>query len=136
LESNGIDVILGMDWLSRHKVLIDCAKKSIKLTTPDGNELEYIAELVVESTEVPMVNEFHDVFPKELLGMPPDWYIEFVIKLVAGTTPIYKRPYSMAAKQLAELKDQIKELLEKGYICSSSSPSGAPVIFISKKDGT
>jgi hypothetical protein len=72
LESNGIDVILGMDWLSRHKVLIDCAKKSIKLTTPDGNELEYIAELVVESTEVPMVNEFHDVFPKELLGMPPD----------------------------------------------------------------
>jgi hypothetical protein len=71
-ESNGIDVILGMDWLSKQKVLIDCAKKSIKLTTPDGKELEYIAELAVESTEVPMVNEFSDVFPKELPGMPPD----------------------------------------------------------------
>jgi hypothetical protein len=61
-----------MDWLSKQKVLIDCAKKSIKLTTPDGKELEYIAELAVESTEVPMVNEFSDVFPKELPGMPPD----------------------------------------------------------------
>jgi hypothetical protein len=77
-----------------------------------------------------------DVFPEELPGMPPDQDIKFVIDLVSGSAPIYKRPYRMATKQLAELKDQIKELLEKGYIYPSSSPLGAPVIFVLKKDGT
>jgi hypothetical protein len=89
LESKGIDVILGMDCLSKHKVLIDCTKKSIKLTTPDGNELEYVTEPVVtakeavnrvklnqmdvsQGPEVPVVNEFLNVFPKELPGMPLD----------------------------------------------------------------
>jgi hypothetical protein len=62
--------------------------------------------------------------------------IEFVIKLVSGITPIYKRPYRMFAKQLAELKDQIKELLKNSYIRPNSSPWGAPMIFIPKKDGT
>jgi hypothetical protein len=89
LESNGIDVILGMDWLGKHKVRIDCAKKSVKLTTPGGKELEFIAEPVVtakgianraklnqlnasQGSEVPVVNEFPDVFPNELPGMPPE----------------------------------------------------------------
>jgi hypothetical protein len=89
-----------------------------------------------QGPEVPMVNEFPDVFPEELLGMPPNRDIKFVIELVAGIAPVYKRPYRMAAKQLAELKDQIKELLDKGYICPSSPPWGAPMIFILKKDGT
>jgi hypothetical protein len=83
-----------------------------------------------------VVNEFLDVFPEELPGMPPDRDIEFVIDLMHGTAPIYKIPYRMAAKQLAELKDQIKELLENGDIRPSSSPWGAPVIFVPKKDGT
>jgi hypothetical protein len=89
LESKDIDVILGMDWLSKHKVLIDSAKKSVKLTTPDGKEMEFVAEPVVtakgvanrakvnqldasQGSEVPVVNEFLDVFPEELSGMPPD----------------------------------------------------------------
>jgi hypothetical protein len=89
LELKGIDIILGMDWLSNHKVLIDCVKKSIKLTTLDLMELEFIAEPVVtakgvanrakvnqlddsQGSEVPVVNEFPDVFPEELPGMPPD----------------------------------------------------------------
>jgi hypothetical protein len=89
LESKGIDIILGMDWLGKHKVLINCAKKSIKLTTLDGKELEYVTEPVVtakgianraktnqlgasQGLEVPMVNEVPDVFPEELPGMPPD----------------------------------------------------------------
>jgi hypothetical protein len=67
--------------------------------------------------------------------MPSDRDIEFVIDLVHGTAPIYKRPYRMAAKQ-PKLKDQIKELLEKGYIDPSLSPWGAPMIFISEKDDT
>ena len=86
--------------------------------------------------EIRIVNEFPDVFPEELLGMPPDRDIEFVIELVPGTAPIYKRPYKMGANQLAELKEQLQELLDKGYIRPSSSPWGAPVIFLTKKDGT
>jgi hypothetical protein len=85
---------------------------------------------------VPVVNEFPNVFPEELLGMPPDRDIEFVIELKPGTTPIYKTPYRMATPELAELKEHIKELLEKGFICPSSSPWGAPAIFVLKKDGT
>jgi hypothetical protein len=105
LESKDIDVILGMDWLSKYKVLIDCAKKSVKLTTLEGKEMEFVAELVVtakgvanhakvnqldasQGSEVPVVNKFPDVFPEELPGMPPHRDIEFVIELKPGTTPI------------------------------------------------
>jgi hypothetical protein len=134
-------------------VLIDCAKKSIKLTTPNGKELEFVTEPVVttkgvanhakvnqmdasQGSEVPMVNEFPDVFPEELPGMPPDRDIEFVIELKPGTTPIYKTPFRMTTRELGELKELIKELLEEGFIRPSSSPWGAPVIFVPKKDGT
>jgi hypothetical protein len=75
-------------------------------------------------SEVPVVNEFPDVFPEELPGMPPNRDIEFVIELKPGTTPIYKTPYRMATLELAELKEHIKELLEKGFIYPSSSPWG------------
>jgi hypothetical protein len=84
--------------LSKYKVVIDCAKKSVKMTTPEGKEMEFIAESVVaakgvancakvnqqdasQGSEVPVINEFPDVFPEELAGMPPDRDIEFVIKL-------------------------------------------------------
>jgi hypothetical protein len=153
LESNGMDVILGMDWLGKHKVLIDYAKKSVKLTTPDGKELEFVAEPVVtakgivnhakinqlgasEGSEVPVVNEFPDVFPEELPDMPPDRDIEFVIELKPSTAPMCKTPFRMTTPELAELKEHIRELLEKGFIHPSSSPWGAPVIFVPKKDGT
>jgi hypothetical protein len=89
LESKGIDVIIGMDWLSKHKVLINYAEKSVKLTTPEGKEMEFIVEPVVAAkgvanrakvnqldasqvSEVSVVNEFPDVFPEELPSMPPD----------------------------------------------------------------
>ena len=124
LESNGIDVILGMDWLSKHKGMIDCAKKAVKLTSSSGKEMEYVAENMVtdkaafnrvvlnqldaaSTTDVRTVSEFLDVFLEELPGMPPDREIEFVIELVPGTAPIFKRPYRMAANQLAELKEQL-----------------------------
>jgi hypothetical protein len=153
LESKGIDVILGMDWLGKHKVLINCTKKSTKLTTLDGKELEFVAEPIVtakgianrakinqldasQGSEVPVVNEFPDFFPEELPGMPPDRHIEFVIELKVGTAPIYKTPFRMTTPELAELKEHIRELLEKGFLHPSSPPWGAPVIFVPKKDGT
>jgi hypothetical protein len=127
-----------MDWLSKHKVLIDCAKKSVKLTTPKGKEMEFVTEPVVTTNgianhakvnqldasqefEVPVVTEFPDVFPEELSGMPPDRDIEFVIELKPGTTPIYKTPYRMDTLKLVKLKEHIKELLEKVFIRPSSS---------------
>jgi hypothetical protein len=153
LESKAIDVILGMDWLSKYQVLIDCTKKSVKLTTLEGKEMEFVAEPMVttkgvasrkkvnqldasQGSEVPVVNEFPDVFPEELPGMPPDRDIEFVIELKPGTSPIYKTPYRMATSELAKLKEHIKELLEKGFVHPSSSLWEAPVIFVLRKDGT
>ena len=82
------------------------------------------------------MKDYPDVFPEELLGMPPDRDIEFLIELLPGTRPISKIPYWMPAYDLEEIKKQIKELLEKGYIRRSSSPWGAPVLLVEKKDGS
>jgi hypothetical protein len=124
LESKGIDMILGMDWLSKHNGLIDYAKKAVRLTPSSGKELEYVAVNLVTDKAAPnrivlnhldaistldirIVSEYPDVFLEELPGMPPDREIEFVIELVPGTVPIFKIPYRMAANQLAELKEQL-----------------------------
>jgi hypothetical protein len=118
LESKGIDVILGMDWLGKHNVLIDCAKKVVRLTPSSGKELEYVVENLVtdkaasnrivlnhldaiSTLDIRIVFEYPDVFLEELSGMSPDREIENVILLVPGTAPIFKRPYRMAANQLA-----------------------------------
>jgi hypothetical protein len=113
-----------MDWLSNHNGLIDCAKKSVRLTPSSGKELEYVAENLVmdkaaskrimlnhldaaSTLDIRTVSEYLDVFSEELPGMPLDREIEFVIELVPGTAPIFKRPYRMVANQLAELKEQL-----------------------------
>jgi hypothetical protein len=136
--------------LSKHRALIDCAKKSIKLTTPDGKEIEFVAEPVVttmgvvnrakmnqldasQGSEVPVVNEFPDVFPEDLPGMPPDRDIKFVIELKPGTAPIYKTPFRMTTPELAELKEHIKELIEKGFIHPNSSQWGAQSLLSQRK---
>ena len=121
LKSKGIDVILGMNWLSLHHGLIGCANQVVHLTNSDGMQVTWhtqgggpdpmIFSMDVKSLEgVPVVNEYPDVFPEELPGMPPDRDIEFVIELIPGTSPIAKRPYRMAASELAELKKQLEEL--------------------------
>jgi hypothetical protein len=68
--------------------------------------------------------------------MPPDMEVELVIDLLPGTAPISKRPYRMSIEELKELKKQLIELQEAGYIRSNSSPCGAPVLFVQKKDGS
>ncbi|XP_042958073.1 uncharacterized protein LOC122293599 [Carya illinoinensis] len=79
------------------------------------------------------LSEFSDVFPEDLPGLPPDWEVDFSIDLLPGTAPISKAPYRMALVELKELKEQLKELLEKGYIGPSVSPWGAPVLFCEKE---
>jgi hypothetical protein len=84
--------------------------------------------------DIPMVCDFPDVFPDELPSLPPDKYVEFAIELVPGTTPISRRPYRMPPNELAELKIQLQELLDKCLIQPSSSPWGCPALFVKKKD--
>ncbi|XP_072064475.1 uncharacterized protein [Arachis hypogaea] len=86
--------------------------------------------------QVPIVREFLDVFPDELLGMPPDREVEFSIDLAPGVQPVSIPPYRMAPTELRELKVQLKDMLKKGFIRPSTSPWGAPVLFVNKKDGT
>nr|CAI44662.1 OSJNBa0061C06.18 [Oryza sativa Japonica Group] len=136
LESKDLNVILGMDWLARHKGVIDCANRKVTLTSNDGRVVtvhalssEFLRSRLNQITleEIPIVREYPDVFPDDLPGMPPKRDIEFRIDLVPGTTPIHKRPYRMAANELAEVKRQVDDLLQKGYIRPSSSPWGAPL---------
>jgi len=134
--------------LAKFKGTIQCGEKSVALTAPSGNIIEVRVSMSPSSEgtvyhvssgsveDIRVVKEFPDVFPKDLLGMPPDREIEFIIDLLPGTAPISKRPYRMVVNELEELKKQLRELQSKGYICPSSSPWGAPVIFVEKKDGT
>ncbi|KAL8088548.1 hypothetical protein AgCh_038363 [Apium graveolens] len=84
--------------------------------------------------DIPVVNEFLDVFPDELQGLPPDREIEFVIDLALGTEPVSKAPYRMAPVEMKELAKKLQELLEKGVIRPSVSPWGVPILFVKKKD--
>jgi hypothetical protein len=148
LDSNGIDIILSMDWLSKYDGVIQCARKAVKLTKKDGTSVEFVAMVqsgpgsklnqtkAIALEDIRVVQDYHDVFPEELPGMPPNRDIEFLIELLPGTPPISKRPYRMPVNELVELKKQIAELQAKGFIRPSSSPWGAPVLFVEKKDGT
>ncbi|KAK1651955.1 hypothetical protein QYE76_069760 [Lolium multiflorum] len=149
LPMKDIDVILGMNWLEENGALIDCTHKTVSLKSPGGDRIIYQGdkhtqievELKLNSMkevkleDIPVVNEFQDVFPKELPGMPPDREIEFTIDLIPGTAPIAKVPYKMGPKELKELKEQLDDLEQKGFIQESISPWGSPVIFVDKRDG-
>jgi hypothetical protein len=148
LGLEGMDVILGMDWMNRHKVVLDISQRMVEINSPvvgattlylpykdDVNPHSYVA-ITSQLEEIPVVREFADVFPDELPGMPPDRDVEFVIELQPVTAPISKRPYRMPPKELAELKTQLQELLDKGYIRPSSSPWGCPALFVKNKDGS
>ncbi|XP_041016164.1 uncharacterized protein LOC121258687 [Juglans microcarpa x Juglans regia] len=86
--------------------------------------------------DIPIVREFLDVFPEDLLGLPPDREVDFSIDILPGTTPISKATYRMALVELKQLKEKLQELLDKGYIHPSVSPLGAPVLSVKKKDGS
>jgi hypothetical protein len=136
LESKDLDIILGMNWLGMHEETIQCAKRTVLLIGPKGEKVELVADPLSDAggsvqqlngkslEDIRVASEYPDVFPEELPGMPPDRDVEFVIDLLPGTAPISKRSYRMSSTQLLEFKKQIKELLENGFICPSSSPWG------------
>ncbi|GJT90832.1 putative reverse transcriptase domain-containing protein [Tanacetum coccineum] len=84
--------------------------------------------------DVPVVQKFPKVFPEDLPGIPPTRQVEFRIDLVPGATPIARAPYRLAPSEMKELAEQLQELTDKGFIRPSSSPWGAPVLFVNKKD--
>jgi hypothetical protein len=149
LEASSIDLIIGMSWLRKAKGSILCGRGTIELTSPKGERFQveiavttssrramfFIAEEFV-GDNIRVVRDFSDVFTEELPGMPPEREVGFVIDLLPRTAPISKRPYRMSVEELQELKKQLTELQEAGYIRLSFSPWGAPVLFVQKKDGS
>ncbi|KAJ9566126.1 hypothetical protein OSB04_002092 [Centaurea solstitialis] len=170
IKIGSFDIIVGMDWMSKHRATICCAEKIVALALPDGGFHEvygdkpkrdikivsymkmrshlrkecvaFMAHVIDKKTEeksiqdIPVVREFPEVFPEELPGLPPPRQVEFRIDLVPGAGPIAKSPYRLAPSEMQELSKQLQELLDKGFIRPSSSPWGAPVLFVKKKDGS
>ena len=89
-----------------------------------------------KSDELPVVNEFPEVFPEDVSELPPEREVEFTIDLIPGTSLVSMAPYRMSASELSEVKKQLEELLEKKFIRPSVSPWGAPVLLVKKKEGS
>jgi hypothetical protein len=146
LDGQGLDIILGMGWMRAHKALLDTATRVVQLESSlYGTQVLQLSVIPMATPsvhhttaqnleDIPVACEFPNVFLEDLPGMPPDRDVEFVIELQPGTAPISRRPYKMTPKELAELKVQLNELLDKEYIYPSSSPWGYPALFVKKKD--
>nr|GEW12415.1 putative reverse transcriptase domain-containing protein [Tanacetum cinerariifolium] len=131
-------VVEGDRGASRLKV-ISCikARKFIKR----GSQLFVVHVAEKEAQEkrledVPVIRDFPEVFPYDLPGLPPPRQVEFRINLIPGAAPVARAPYRLAPSEMNELAKQLQELSEKGFIRPSSSPWGAPVLFVKKKDGS
>ena len=167
LPFHEFDLILGMDWLSKHRAIFDCDKKIVLLKCSDLSEVtiqgirsesitkvistikarrflrrgcEAFLALILDSKReqvnlenIPVIREFPDVFPEELPGVPPEREVDLSIEVVQGTNSISRTPYRVALIELKELKTQLQELLDKGFILPSVSPWGAPVYLLRRK---
>ena len=163
-------ILSRMDWLSKHRTIVDCDKKIVMLKCSDLSEgtiqgirsesipkfisamearrfltkgCEAFLALILDSKKeqvnfenIPVIREFPDVFPEELPGVPPEREVDLSIEVVQGTNHISRASYRMAPTKLKELKTQLQELLDKGFIRPSVSPWGAPVLFVKKKHVT
>jgi hypothetical protein len=132
--------------MKMHKAILDVSARLVKLNSPIyarvtwhlpmishiKASLHHMVERKIEDIHV--IHEFSEVFPNDLLRIPPERVIEFKIELQPSTTPISKAPYQMTPVELAELKIQLQDLEDKAFICQSSSPWGCPALFMSKKD--
>jgi hypothetical protein len=142
LSGQGIDVILGMSWIEMHRVVLDIAVRLVHLDSPVYGKvilhfsaishikasLHHVVELKLEDIHV--IQEFLDMFPDDLPGMPP----ERAIELQPSIALVAKAPYKMSPVELKELKIQLQGSLDKGYIHPSTSPWGCSALFVEKKD--
>ncbi|KAI3754881.1 hypothetical protein L1987_54673 [Smallanthus sonchifolius] len=119
--------------------MINCMKAHKYLRKGYCAFLAHIVEKKPEERrleDIPIVRDYPEVFPEDLPGLPPSRQVEFRIDLVPGAAPVARSPYRLAPSEMRELSSQLQELLDKGFIRSSFSPWGAPVLFVKKKDGT
>jgi hypothetical protein len=98
--------------------------------------LEFVEDDKSNLEDHPILREYRHMFPKEVPGLPPRRDIDFSIELSPGVVPMSRTPYRMSTLELVELKLQLKEMMDKGYIWPSVSPWGAPTLFVKNKDGT
>ncbi|GJW26234.1 putative reverse transcriptase domain-containing protein [Tanacetum coccineum] len=159
VELGSFDVIIGMDWLRRCHAVIVCNKSSdgreSRLTIISCSKAQeymakgcqiFLAQISTKKEEdkskgkklkdVPIVQDFPKVFPEDLMGLPSVRPVEFQINLIPGAAPVARAPYRLAPSEMKELSEQLQELSDKDFIRPSSSPWGAPVLFVKKKDGS
>jgi hypothetical protein len=148
LDLKGMDILLGMNWMTQHHVSLDISSQTVEINSPENeptilylpqsepfNSCTY-ATSRIKLKDIPIICEYPDVFSDDLPGMPLDRNIEFIIELQPGTAPISKKSYRMPPNELAELKIQLQDLLDKGFIRPSASPWGCPALFVKKKKTT
>ncbi|GJZ72233.1 putative reverse transcriptase domain-containing protein [Tanacetum coccineum] len=130
LSRGSFDVIVGMDWLSKRKFVIVCHEKVVRIPLEGDGILRVQGERTLGAakalmnakidepriSDIPVVRDFTDVFPEDLLGLPPQRQVEFRIDLVPGATPVAKSPYRLAPSEMQELSGQLQELQDKGFI--------------------
>ncbi|GJR13322.1 putative reverse transcriptase domain-containing protein [Tanacetum coccineum] len=152
VELGSFDAIIGMDWLAKYQAIIVCAEKIVRIPWRnetliihgDGSNQGNVTRLnIISCTKMQKYMEkgfpiflAHVTAKEDLPGLPPTRQVEFQIDLVPGAAPVARAPYRLAPSEMKELSEQLKELSEKGFIRPSSSPWGAPVLFVKKKDGS
>ncbi|GJS94313.1 putative reverse transcriptase domain-containing protein [Tanacetum coccineum] len=147
LELGSLDVIISMDWLAKYQAIIVCAEKIVRI--PWGNEMLIVrgdesyrgnetrlSIISCTKTQKYMLKGCHLFLALGLSGLPLTRQVEFQIDLIPGAAPVAWAPYQFASSKMKELSDQLKELSDKGFIRPSSSPWGASVLFVKKKDGS
>ncbi|GJT56799.1 putative reverse transcriptase domain-containing protein [Tanacetum coccineum] len=129
VEMGSFEVLIGMDWLSKYQAVIVFLAHVTTKEAEDKSEKKRL-------DNVSIVQDFPEVFPEDLSGLPLTRQVEFQIDLIPGAAPVARAPYRLAPSEMKELSEQLKELSDKGFIRPSSSPWGAPVLFVKKKDGS
>ncbi|GJV04047.1 hypothetical protein Tco_1337616 [Tanacetum coccineum] len=155
VEIGSFDIIIGMDWLAKYHAVIVCDEKLVRVPFGDkilifhgdgSNNGHESADEIISCTKpkyltggcpiFSTVQDFPAGIPEDLPGIYPTRQVEFQIDLIPGAAPVARAPYRLAPSEMKELSDQLKELSDKGFIRPSSSPWGAPVLFVKKKDGS
>nr|GEX30541.1 putative reverse transcriptase domain-containing protein [Tanacetum cinerariifolium] len=133
------EVVVGIHWLSKYAARIICDEKVIHISI-DGETLIIRAQVMEKKSDekrpedILVVREFPEVFPEDLPGLPLVRQVEFEIDLILGAVPVTRAPYRLSPSEMQELSNQLQELANRGFIRPSTSPWGAPVLFVKKKD--
>ncbi|GJU60670.1 putative reverse transcriptase domain-containing protein [Tanacetum coccineum] len=140
IKLGSFNIVIGMDWLFKYHARIICDEKVIYIPI-NGETLIIRGDQVMEKKsdekklkDIPIVREFPEVFLEDLPGLPPICQVEFQINLFPGAAPVAQAPYRLAPLEMQELSNQLQELADQGFIRPSTSPWGAPVLFVKNKD--